>query len=214
MNEPTPLHNFDAVNAFVEREQLRSLELLRDARARRWDVWSWVAIRIAAGVAVLVLAIGVIVWLFHLDTSEAFQVYRIGAEGADERFASIEAALHGIQSDLTMIQSDQVRRDREMVSRFEASGGDGARIAGVEVDYTIFETVWIEDGGQIVTGRIYDPSNTEAPRSEYCYHDDGSAGVRHITNYLASRDRGEAIEWHSSAPARLIALGKRYCRFR
>ena len=100
-----------------------------------------------------------------------------------------------------------------MVRRLSDSFKSGTEPATVDVEYTVFETVSVGSDGQFVTGRVYDPSNTTTPQSEYCYHTNEPERSRHITNYLATRDLGEAIVWHSDSPPNLRELGKQHCRF-
>lgn len=66
MKIPVLVHNFDAINAFVDRELARVTLLTKAAHARRWRTWSGTAIRFACAIAIVAISLGLAVWLSAL----------------------------------------------------------------------------------------------------------------------------------------------------
>jgi hypothetical protein len=210
MTDPIIRYNFDAVNAFINREEARSIEILRDARASRALILGQVAIRFGNALASLVFSIGIVAWLFHIDMEDGIRIYQFGAD--EEDIASIDGVLQGIRGDLDALQSDQSRREQEVLRRFSSLESEERSTDTVNVTFTIFEEVDLGDSGRVITGRRYLPSDIQNPNSEYCYHTSISASPSRMMTDLADR-RGGKTEWAHEAPDSLLVLGKEHCRF-
>lgn len=83
----------------------------------------------------------------------------------------------------------------------------------VSVSYTIFQTVTLDNEKSVVTGYIYDPSNTTYPSSQYCYVDFRVTDRKSDTYQVADKKSTNHINWYSELPADIFQLGQNNCMF-
>jgi hypothetical protein len=83
----------------------------------------------------------------------------------------------------------------------------------VSVSYTIFQTVTLNNEKSVVTGYIYDPSNTTYPSSQYCYVDNRITDRKSDTYQVAEKESTYQINWYSDLPTDVFQLAQNNCMF-
>lgn len=83
----------------------------------------------------------------------------------------------------------------------------------VTVDYTIFQTVHLAEGVEVVSGYKFLPDQPDFPFEQYCYQAIGGAKESTIKT-LAGKKGREQVDWSKSIELGLFAQAEKNCLFK
>lgn len=133
--ETVTLHDFKPVNRYIDWETDRLNQILDDRRAGIWERWGGVFIRFCVGIALLMIAAGILYWF--LEGHQGFiRQYHFGNQSLTQMSQELEQELAQAQGQLnTMAPDDPTRTAVE------------ARIAALEAQLTAIADRIRETGG-------------------------------------------------------------------
>lgn len=92
----------------------------------------------------------------------------------------------------------------------ELSQQTGSRVT---VDYTIFQTVHLAEGVEVVSGYKFLPDQPDFPFEQYCYQATGGATQSTIKSLAEKKGKGQ-VDWSKSIDQGLFAQAEKNCLFR
>jgi hypothetical protein len=208
------LYDYDPVNAFIDNEQQRNQQLIKDREAKRSETYAKAIVISALGIGVFIVLLALAIWILNLDSKEGLKVYNIGGDITDEQIASLDQALKDMKAEITQLgleRQKEISMIKEVVSIEKALGKD-VQAEGVSIKFTVFESVSLASDVEIVTGRNYDPKDLKFPYKQYCYHSKRLRdGVSTTTDLATKENKGTVVS--AKGLKSLKKLAQKYCAF-
>lgn len=83
----------------------------------------------------------------------------------------------------------------------------------VDVKFTVFKSVRLDDGRDVVTGHNFLPSDISAPFYQYCYIATPESSNSLQQKFVGTKSKSEVVQWIADLESMDYLLAKEHCHF-
>ena len=203
------VHNFDHINAHVKAAEAQQELLLQRSRIENQLRLSQVFMRYAVGGSAIVIVLAAIIWLCTHSLEGMVTLNYSSNELV--KFEEYLAKLTQLQEGMLEQRNGANSQIASLAEKHKKSAASSSN--KISTEFTVFKSVELEGGREVITGYTYSPEHLDKPNYQYCYMTkigDPERKISERINIAYKKDKN--IIWDNPSDE-VIALGKANCVF-